>query len=47
MHSITTTLVKLAEDLMQKEKIIVDDNKDVCRGISIIPRNEMKNFRVF
>lgn len=36
------TMCKLLEDMMQKEKIISNDNKDNCKGIHIIPNLNMK-----
>lgn len=38
------TMVKLCEDMLQKEKIIENDNKKFCKGIHIIPIETMKNF---
>lgn len=35
------TMIKLYEDMMQKEKIVPNDNKKYCRGIHLIPVLEM------
>ncbi len=38
----TITMIKLCEDLLQKEKIIVNDTMEFCRGIYLIPKEDMK-----
>lgn len=40
----TITMIKLCEDLLQTEKIIKNDTKDYCKGIHLIPVDEMPKF---
>lgn len=40
----TITMIKLVEDMMQKEGVIINDNKDCCVGVHIIPVLDMKKF---
>lgn len=42
------TMIKLYEDMMQKEKIIPNDNKTYCRGIHLVPNLEMdkKSYKI-
>lgn len=44
----TVTMIKLYEDMMQKEKIIINDNKDCCKGIKLLPNLEMgsKHYKI-
>lgn len=38
----TITMVKLCEDMLQKEKIIVNDTMEFCKGVYLIPKDDMK-----
>jgi len=40
----TITMIKLCEDMLQKEGVIENDNKQYCEGIIIQPNEEMKKF---
>ena len=38
----TITMIKLFEDYLVKKKLIIDDNKKYCKGISLTPDESMK-----
>jgi len=40
----TITMIKLCEDTLKKEGVIIDDSKQYCRGVYLIPVDEMKKF---